>query len=358
MPTNTQDLVQGGPIDTVLLQSGVSEDVGLLIRSSFSPFFAQAEEWRVRVSEVTEPKLARKSRLLLKKIRVEAEKKHKELKAETLSRGKALDGMLRLVTGVIEPLELTLSEIETAAERAEAQRKATLRATREAQLIPLGVNPAFYMLAEMSEVDFANTLEGARAAFNTRKAAAEKAEADRLAQAKAEAEAREAREKAQAQERERMRIENERLKAEAEVREAAARAEREKALKELEEQKAEARAKVEAAEIERKRQQEIARIEHAALEAKAKSERDEREKCERELRAVAERESARLTQIEAEKERAALAPDREKLAVFAATIRGLQIPALATEKGKRVQIQLADQVNKFAAWVEGKAVLL
>ena len=111
-----------------------------------------------------------------------------------------------------------------------------------------------------------------------------------------------------------------------------------------------------------------ARAERAAAEARAKAERDRilaeqaaarAERAAAEARAKAERDRilAEQAAVRAETERAAKAPDREKILAFAAAVDGLnaRIPALASEKGRAFETALRMQVAKFHQWVSASA---
>ncbi|WP_064256349.1 hypothetical protein [Rhodococcus sp. HS-D2] len=184
-------------------------------------------------------KLAREKRLELRKVRVSVENKRKELKADIVKRGHAIDGVARFVKEVIAPAEEYLQLQEDYAKIREAQRKADRIAKRTEALSPYPVSPAHYDLEGMSDEDFdalVISLENER-------------QARIAAEAKAKAEA-EARAEAERIEQERIRAENARLKAEAEAerakREELERAERErKAAEEAEKRQAEETARAE-----------------------------------------------------------------------------------------------------------------
>jgi hypothetical protein len=209
------------------------------IREGFQDAFAQAESWRekalaIRVTSLADKeamKDAREMRLALKNIRVDAEKKRKALKEDALVMGRAIDGVNNLLLAAIQPLERHLEEQEKFAERlAEQERQRRLAERTEALQPYLEAGQAVPALDVMTDAQFAKFLEDAKLLHAAKAAAAQKAEAERIA-----------REQAEAAERERLRIENERLRAEAIAAEAKAKAEREK----LEAAAAAERAKVE-----------------------------------------------------------------------------------------------------------------
>ena len=348
---------------------------GLL--ATFKPLFAKAHEIcataeNLRVTDatqVTEIKQARALRLALRAIRIDAEKTRKGLKEDSLRRGKAIDGVYNVLEYAVAPVEARLLEMEEFAERAEAVRKAELKATREQLLKPFGVDVTFYRLDEMNEASFSQLLSNTKAAHQAAAEAALKAESDRIA-----------REKAEAEERDRIRIENERLKAEAIERDRIAKAERakaEKAAKQAEavlkaererleavaakEREQAAKAAQEAAakaKAEREAAEEAARNERARLQAIADSARIACEKLEAEVKARRDAEEKRQREEEEAALRAAAAPDREKLMAFAALVRTLEVPEMSTADGKRCAVRAAALVEDLANQIESLSLSL
>lgn len=383
----------------VVQQNGLPPEAAVSLQTAFMPAFSEARAilQQSRGIVVTDAgqklqiKLAREYRLALKAVRVTADKTRKELKDESLRRGRAVDGFYNILLHLTESEEKRLADQEEFAERQEAARKEALKLKRAEILVAIAVDPNLYQLGEMSEETFQQLVEGTKLARAAAAEAAKKAEAERIAK-----------EAADAAERERIRLENERLKKEAEVKEAALKAERERVAKERAEAEAKAKAEREAAEAklaeerriaeekaaaerkrvedERKAADEKARKEREAIEARAAKEKAElearakvereaaeataakeraaREKLEAEAKAVREAESARLATEKEAKRKAAAAPDKEKLSAFAETIRTLPIPELSTESGGVVRTKLFEQVGKFAAWVEKEAAAL
>jgi hypothetical protein len=330
------------------LDEGLEPATAQSLREAFESFFTQADEWRnkalsiqiTRPDQFREMKLARETRLALREIRINAEKTRKRLKEDSLRKGKAIDGIYNMLAFAVEPLEKHLLEQEQFIQRIEEERKAKLKAQREAELAPLGVDVTLYQLGEMDEATFANLLETNRLAFAARQEAARKAEAERIERERIEAEERAKREAEAVAERERLRAENERLA-------------REKA-----EAEAKAREEAEAAENARREAEEKARQEREAAEAQAKAEREARERAEAELRARQEAERKAREEAEAAARAAAAAPDREKLAALAKAIRELPIPELDSETGKGITNLIREQGEKFARWIETQATKL
>ena len=333
----------------VIESTGLEQNTALMIKESFIPFFEQAEQWSRKakelvvtdVTQVREMKMAREARLALKEIRVAADKKRKELKEDSLRYGKAVQGVYNVIEYLIAPIEKHLEQQEKFAEIQEANRRAALKAERDAELtayaefVPVGIDTG-----SMSDDDYAKLLNGAKLQQQAKIEAEQKAEQERIA-----------REKAEAEERERIRIENERLKAEAEAREKEMAAERAKA------------------EAERKALEEKARKEREAAEAKLKAEAEARAKAEQELRAKAaaeakakrEAEEKAAAELKAQKEaerKAKAAPDKAKLEELASRIDSLQLPDVKSEDAAKVLADVAGLLKKVSTFIREKNQLL
>lgn len=382
---------------TVIQSSSLEPATAEGLLNSYRPIFIEANallaqskgvaEAVTDATRVTEIKAATVLRLQLKAVRVKGDKLREALKADALRRGNAVQGVFNVLKYMIEPVEEALMNAEKTAERAEAARKEALKTEREAALKPYGVDPKFYALADMPQADFDQLLGGTKQIHEAKIAAVAKAEADRIAK-----------EKADAEERERVRVENERLKKEAAEAEAALKAERERVAKEAAEKEAALAAERARVAEEQAKTAEIARKEREAIEAKAEQERKEaaeaarqeslrqqalreveRQKAEAEkaaLAAKADKERIAREKLEAEKaaamaeiervaaeklmaiQRAASAPDKEKLRAFAEQLWGMKLPELTTEGGKAVLGVLESQHIKYVSWVtkQGEAL--
>lgn len=299
---------------------------------------------------------ARRHRLDVKKVRVETEKRRKDLKADLLLEGRVIDGMGNNVKWATSGMEDRMLEIEEHAARVEAARLEQLQRERVEALSPYvddaderdlaGMDPDVWevYLAKKRQ-DHEDALEAARQAEEVRKER-ERVEAltrdrerevapvwsffevpamqelgelpeDEYHQLLSAAQAAKAEHDA---EQERIRAENERLAREKAAAEAKAERERKKreaeARKKEEERQAEL-ARIEAErEAERKAAEEARRKEAARVEAERKAERErleaearaERERLEEEAKA---REAA--AEAERERERKAAAAERARL---------------------------------------------
>jgi hypothetical protein len=275
----------------------------------------------------SEEKAARVTRLALRSERVEALRQLKEMKASTLRRGRAFDGVAAIVREMTEPAEEYLKLQESFTERADAADRDLLTAARRETLIALGTDPAVYAtLGDLGEEAWASLMETATAARDAKVEAAKqeaaiRAEAERLAAEKREAE-RQDRIRAEAARAERERLadeENARLRAEAAEREAAAKVERDRIEAERAAERAEAEAKAKAAqeaaaeemrvarEATDKAARELAKVQAEAAQAKADAEQ-----------ATRERQAADAARAEAEAD--AKKPTKAKYALLVAAL--------------------------------------
>ena len=341
------------PLELVVVENGLSVESSGSMLSPFLEFLGQAESWKDKVatirvtdvSQVREMALAKQTRLALKEIRVASDKQRKAMKDESLKRGRMIDGLHAVIEGTITPLENQLREQEEFAIRKETARKLALKTSREEMLRPYGADTSFYDLGAMPDQTFADLLEGTRQAYETKQAASRAAEEARIAAEKAE------RERLQ-----KLAAENARLKAEKDAAEALAKKEREEAAaaQRTEREKAEAARIAEhnrhQAEIEAANRQRLA--EKAEADRKAKEEREAREKAERELARVRESEAAKARQEAEAARKAAMAPDKEKLAKLARDIRAFQVPEMDSAAGVSAQVEILMLVDELAEKVE------
>lgn len=352
----------------------VMGDVWFTFRSQLEPLIKTAETLEVTDAKQTaQMRLARETRLALKKLRVAIDHKRLELVDDYKKKAKEIDTKAKDLRELIEPMEARLLEQEEFAEREEKRLQDERGMEREKLLAPFVLNPLVYPLAKMGQDEFDELLSGAKAAHQTKIESAQKAEEARLAK-----------EKADSEERERIRQENARLKKEAEDAAAAAKAAREKAEAErraVEEQahkereaaaakakserdaleakmRAEQEAQAAAAKAEREKAEAAAKKERDAMAAKLAEERAARDKMAAEVLAAAKKQQEAERAEKAKRETAAKAPDKEKLAAFAEAVRSLPVPELTSEPGKALTAALLDQTEKFAQWVDKKAATL
>jgi hypothetical protein len=328
-------------------------------------------------------KLDRQLRLTFRALRVEADKKRKILKEDSIRRGKAVDGVYHVIEYLIVPIEQKLEEAEKFAEREEAAAKAKLKKEREDLLIPFDVAIEFYDLAEMPEANFARLLDDTRRSHAAKVEEKIRANNERIAQEKKDAIS------ALGMERNRMlfligamgikdtaNITDEDPEKLAIVVFAGGKQAHTKVknLGELsdedfqemidfgrarfdEENKRKADAQ---AEKDRKEKEEKDRLQREKEESdrNAKAAKAEADRLQKQIddrkRADAEAERKR----KADEAKAARLPDRKKLEEFAKRIEMAAVPEMKTLEGKGIAAQIRTKLNDLAEWIEGQSAAL
>lgn len=251
-------------------------------------------------------KVVHEARMHCRALRLDVEKRRKELKASSLEYGRQVDAAAKELTALLEPIESHLdaeeNRINQEKERLRKEKEEASRAATQARVdafTAVGRSVPFVLCERMTEAEYATELAAAT-------------EAHRLAQEKAKAEAEEKarQEAAAAAER----------KAEAE-RLAAERAEIEKMRREQEASAAAERKRLEEAEAKRLHDESL---ERARKEAAEKARAEEQERRRREEEAIALEEARR-------KREEATRPDREKLLAFADALREIDLPHVSPD---------------------------
>lgn len=358
-------------IEKIVIQTGVSEETGLIIKNAFSEIESKLSEWKEKValikvtdaSQVREMKLARETRLALKDVRLDADKLRKALKENNNRENRAIQECYNYVKSEIKPMEEHCLLQEKFAELQEQKRLEERKAKRLEELMPYNVAVDMAMIESMGEESWEIYFAGVKKTHEEARIKQEQEERERIeAEKKAEQERIE-REKKEAEEREAMRIENERLKKEAEEKEKALAIERAKA--EEERKAAEEKARKEREEADRKLAEEKAKQEaerkriEAENQAKLEDERKERERIQAELKAKQEAEMAEKKRLEkeeqeriAEQQRRNAAPDKEKLQELVKNIRNAELPVVTTEKAKILLANIKSLLEKIAVYTE------
>lgn len=311
------------------------------------------------------------ARMHVRSLRVDVEKRRKELKASSLEYGRKVDAAAKELTELMEPIETHLDKeeerINQEKERLRKEKAEAARAATQARIdafLAVGRSVPFVVAEQMTEEDYAAQLAEAAEAYRIaqEKAAAEEAERKRLqaeedARRKAEAE-RLATERAELEAQrkaheEQQRIEREKIETVRREQEAEQARQREELRKQQEAIDAEKRR---LAEAEAKRLHEVD-LERARVEAaeKAKAEEQARQKREaEESKARAEIEEARRLRAEA------LRPDKEKLIALADQLAEIEVPNLSeAAQDARIQarqaiVDAADQIRYIAADLEAE----
>ena len=279
------------------------------LMQQFADFFEMANRFEVEALaiEVTDEAQtediakAREIRLKLKKVRVDTEKKRKELKEGIVLEGRAIDGIANIIKAVIVPTEKHLEEQEKFVENLKRERKEAVEREREKELSPYVDDITVFSLGALTDEAFNQLVETSRLAKEAVEAAEKKADEEAA----------------------KLKEENDKLKAEAAEKEKKAKKERAASKRQADE---------------RDRKIEVLRIEQEqiddAKEAELQEERDRVTAKQKEI----DDEKARIKQEAADKEAAdqkilddkaaeekaaAMAPDKEKLSAFAQAIRDL-----------------------------------
>jgi hypothetical protein len=300
-------------------------------------------------------KLAGTIRLAVKRERLDAEKKFDAKRAEVQQEMlgfKSLDSLylkskqiMQIQTKELEEIALFKEETKKRFDAEQKELKVQQRMLKVAKVAPEMARSEF---ENMSDETFEMFFSGIEKAYNDKIEAEKKAEAERIEK-----------EKAEVAERERIRKENERLKAEAEVKEKQLAEERLKA--EAERKAIEEAAKKEREEAERKlkAEQEAARIaaekaasEKAKLEAeiKAKAEAEEKAHKEAEAKVIAEQKAK-----EAAEKKAKNAPDKTKLIELASQIDGLNMPEIKGEEAQKILADVKILLSKVTVFIREKS---
>jgi hypothetical protein len=310
-------------IEKVIANEKVETSTAVALQSAFMPFFEKAEEWKEKAlalvvtdaTQVTEIKQAREARLIMRQIRIDADKTRKALKEDSLRYGKAVQGVYNVIEFLISPIEEHLEKQEKFAENAEKARQELARQERTEMLKDLQAYlPPCGDLGIMAQHEFDRLLSIGK----TQKELAEKeAEAKRLAELDAiEAENRE---------RERIKAENEALKV--------------AMLK---------------AEAERKQAEAVALAERQEAEKKLKAEQAERARVEAEIRAKAEADRKQAEAVALAEKKAKSAPDKEKLIALACFIDSILIPDLSSAECLKIAADAKVLLAKTASYIREK----
>jgi len=327
------------------------------IRATFEPMVAMLREFEdaynsvitASKKEVTKEltNTAKRLRLDIGKVRIEAEKLRKEQKEEYLRAGKAIDAVNNILRWAVTDKENRLKEIEDYFEIQDQLRLEKLQADRAEKLSKYVEDAHERNLASMDEDVWKAYFSTKKQEYEDRIAAEKKAEEDRKENKRLD------------------KIENARrleiapysdfIKKEAlpdirnmdekryqsflngfKHRKAEYDTEQERIRKENERIRKEQETERKKVEAERKARDEKQRKEREAFEAKLKKERKERQKAEAEIKAKKEAEEAERKKVEEEKRKAELAPDKEKLLAFAGCLDNIERPVLKSETTRQI----------------------
>lgn len=166
----------------------VSDETAITLRKSFGDFLIQAEQWAEKakslvvtdISQKEEMKQAREARLAIRNLRLDADKKRKELKEDSLKYAKAVQEVYNKIEDALSPIEEHLMNQEKFEERYKEAQIVIKRARRTeeskhlSEFIPssidLGVISAdeYILLITGAQLQLDNKLEAERAAEEAR----------------------------------------------------------------------------------------------------------------------------------------------------------------------------------------------
>lgn len=318
-------------------ETNISQETSIALKQEFMPLFERAAAWKDKAmsivvtseDQVKDMETAREARLEMKRLRCETEAKRKELKDESLRKGKAIDGMANIIKYLIIPIEEHLQKQEDFVKIKIEREKAERLSQRIERVTAYGADVSMYNLADMTEDSFQTLLSFLKEQEDDKKKKAGQEAADRIE-----------RDRKEAEERERVRKENERLKQEAAEREKQAAEERKK------QEEALAKERAKAAEERKKRE---------AIEAEQEQKKREEEKTRaREAKKKADEEAARKKAERGAK----LAPDKKKLEALAVKIAEIELPGMKSPEAKKILVTVTDMLNKVSAYIKSTSIEL
>lgn len=180
---NTNQEIANNALVTFINQKNVDVELRDNLIKSFQNFYDQVEEWKKKaegikitsIDQVREMQIARNARLAFKDLRINVDKVRKELKDEYLRKCQIIDGIAKIITDSITPIEDYLKEQEKFAEIQAQKIKDELKAKRILELAAFEVNCEFYDLANMPEDIYQELLLNSEKKFIETKEAEEKA---------------------------------------------------------------------------------------------------------------------------------------------------------------------------------------
>jgi hypothetical protein len=179
---------QSKELEVVIKESGLEKSQGDVILESFTSFIKEFNQLEasaagISITDVSQKEdmlKAREIRLALKTIRVNTESTRKSLKEKALREGKAIDGIANIVKALIIPVEEYLESQEKFIENLEIANKNKVISERTNQLSQYVEDISLYNFAELSDEAFNNLLLSVKKAFDVREAEIKKIEEDRI----------------------------------------------------------------------------------------------------------------------------------------------------------------------------------
>lgn len=319
---------------------GLEESKAKQIESVFAPMVEMLKGFEKAYDEVVSMdvsketcKAAKRLRLDIAKIRIDADKVRKVQKEEYVRGGNAVQGVYNILKFAVADKEEKLKDIETHFERLETEKKKTLQAERELELNKYDVHGSVTDLGDMEDSVWINYLSGVKLNYQAVKEAEEKAEKERIEKIESER-----------IEQERIKKENAILKKEREESEKKRIALEKENSDRLEKERAESERK---AEIERKKTEAEKKKQDAIL----KKEREEKQKAEKELAEKKAEESRILKEKELAEKKRLEAGDSEKLKMLLInfdSLRGGKLKSIIAQTAvKKAYSILSDAIKEL-----------
>lgn len=319
--------------------SGIAITEAQGIGFKFAPFMQKVNEISMQIEAIERDNPTTEDAALARKLRLSLVENrgtkglaavHKDLKAESLIRGRLIDSFRNVVDQSSEMSELIAERIEKHSERVEAQRQLELSESRKLLLEPFGTDTTYLPLGKITDEQFDKILANERLLFEAKKAEAERLEAQRIENERIAEENR----------KEALRLQTERIDAER-IQAEKTKAELLQKTQQLEKERAANEAKLKEqqriAEIERKKQaeilakqQEAAKAEREKQLAELAKQQEIARKAQAELQAKKDAEAKVLADKVAAEKDALLAPDKEKVNQMFLMIKELKIPSFST----------------------------
>lgn len=325
--------------------SGIAITEAQNIGFKFAPFMQKVNEISMQIEAIERDNPTPEDAALARKLRLSLVENrgtkglaavHKDLKAESLIRGRLIDSFRNVVDQSSEMSELIAERIEKHSERVEAQRQLELSESRKLLLEPFGTDTTYLPLGKITDEQFDKILANEKLLFEAKKAEAERLETQRLENERIAEENRKEALRLQAE-----RVEAERIQAEktkAELLQKTQQLEKERAINE-----AKLKEQQRLAEIERKKQaeilakqQEAAKTEREKQLAELAKQQEIARKAQAELQAKKDAEAKVLADKKTAELAALKAPDQTKVRVLYETIKAIHIPDLQSEPGKEI----------------------
>lgn len=187
---------------------GIDKNKARQIEKVFAPMVQMLKEFEGQFDQVMDLEQspekcvkAKRLRLDISKVRIEADKVRKVNKEEYLRAGNAIQGVYNILKFAVTDKEEALKEVETFYARIEEEKNKVRQAEREAELSKYGVDGSTIDLGGMDDTVWDNFLAGSKANHEAVQEAERKAKEERLEK-----------EQADWEERKRERAENEKLR--------------------------------------------------------------------------------------------------------------------------------------------------